>query len=508
MTAKRALVLAAGLGTRLRPFTYWHPKPLMPMGDSTLLEKIVRRLESWGVTDIAVNTHWLQESVSEWASRRNGTARIVLSHEPVILGTGGALIPLKPFFGDEPFWMVNADIAAEGVQPEAFDTEGIAAAWIMPGKGPCTLKIADGCIVDFRNRAGTATFCGWQLIQPEIWRYIPEDKRFFSIVEVYEAAIRKGERVRAVEVPGSFWDDAGTIDSYRRLEPAVELEYLGKRGSNREFWRLNLKGQHAICTAYDPVRFENTRYADHTRLLQSAGVPVPAILRNLPEEHVLVLEDLGTDSLEERMRRGCDARSDYSAVVVELARLHAVRTDGVDLEPPFDAKLFTWEHELFREHFLGEPFSSAVTQELVRLIRVLESAPRVLVHRDFQAGNILFKAGRPHFIDYQGMRSGPAVYDLASLLCDPYVEIPPEVRDDMIALYAELTKDRRVIELFWHGAVQRLLQALGAYGRLAGLGLEQFRKHIPVGLARLAEAADRAGYPAIGALCILKSKSF
>lgn len=508
MTAKKALVLAAGLGTRLRPFTYWYPKPLVPMGDSSLLERIVCRLESWGVTDIAVNTHWLHEALVEWASRREGTARIVLSYEPAILGTGGALVPLKAFFGNEPFWMVNADIAAEGVRPEAFDGDGVAAAWVMPGKGPCSLEIADGCIADFRNRTGTATFCGWQLIRPEIWRYMPDGKSFFSIVEVYETAIRSGERVRAVEIPGSFWDDAGTVDSYRRLEPAVGMEYLGKRGSNREFWRLDLKGRRAICTTYDPVRFENTRYADHTRRLQSAGVPVPAILRNLPEEHVIVLEDLGTDSLEERMRRGCDARSDYSAVIEALVRFHAVPMDGVGLEPPFDAELLAWEHELFREHFLGEPFSSAVTEELARLSQMLEGAPKVLVHRDFQSGNILFKAEAPHFIDYQGMRSGPAVYDLASLLCDPYVEIPSAVREEMIGRYADLSGDQSVVELFWHGAVQRLLQALGAYGRLSGLGLEQFRKYIPVGLARLTEAAERAGYPAIGALCILKSKSF
>lgn len=508
MKTRKALVLAAGLGTRLRPFTYWYPKPLMPKGDSSLLEEIVRQLESWGVTDIAVNTHWLQDVLVEWARKRTGTARITFSYEPVIRGTGGALIPLKDFFGNEPFWMVNADIATEGVQPEAFEVDGIASAWVMPGKGPCSLRITDGCISDFRSETGTATFCGWQLIQPEIWRYMPEGKDFFSIVEVYEAAVRSGEKVRAVEIPGSFWDDAGTLESYRRLEPAVEMEYLGKRGSNREFWRLNLKGVRAVCATYDPVRFENTRYADHTALLKSAGVPVPAVLRNLPESQVLVLEDLGTDSLEERMLRGCDVRSDYSAVIDALMMFHSVRTESVALEPSFGAELFAWEHELFRDHFLKEPFSRELIEELNSLSRTLEGAPKVLVHRDFQSGNILFKENRPYFIDYQGMRSGPAVYDLASLLCDPYVDVPAEVRDEMILRYAGLSGDESVVELFWHGAVQRLLQALGAYGRLSGLGLEQFRKHIPVGLSRLAEAAERAGYPAIGKLCILKSKSF
>lgn len=508
MKARKALVLAAGLGTRLRPFTYWHPKPLMPMGDSSLLEKIVRQLEGWGVTEITVNTHWLHEALVEWAAQRTGSACITLSYESTILGTGGALLPLRSFFKDEPFWMVNADIATGGVRPEAFNADGIAATWVMPGKGPCSLATAEGCILDFRSPSGTSTFCGWQLVQPEIWRYMPSGKSFFSIVEVYETAIRSGEKVRAVEIPGSFWDDAGTIESYRRLEPGVEVDYLGKRGSNREFWRLNLNGKRAICTTYDPVRFENTRYADHTVLLKSAGVSVPAILRNLPQEHVLVLEDLGTDSLEERMRNGCDAQSDYSSVIKELVTFHAVKTEEANLEPPFDAVLFAWEHELFREHFLHETFSLELTEELNRLSRKLAGAPNVLVHRDFQSGNILFKANRPYFIDYQGMRIGPAVYDLASLLCDPYVNISATVRDEMVLRYADLSGDTSVNDLFWHGAVQRLIQVLGAYGRLSGLGLEQFSKYIPVGLSRLTEAAEKAGYPAIEALCILKSKSF
>ena len=85
---KKAIVLAAGLGTRLRPLTYVRPKPLLPVWGVPMVERIARMLESWGVTEIAVNAHWLAPQVARWAAERKGKAKIVVSHEEEILGTG------------------------------------------------------------------------------------------------------------------------------------------------------------------------------------------------------------------------------------------------------------------------------------------------------------------------------------------------------------------------------------------------------------------------------------
>jgi NDP-sugar pyrophosphorylase family protein len=94
---RKALVLAAGLGTRLRPLTYVFPKPLMPLWNLPLLEHVLRLLESWGVQEIVVNAHWMPETIEAWVKERRGTATITLSFEPEILGTGGALRPLRAF---------------------------------------------------------------------------------------------------------------------------------------------------------------------------------------------------------------------------------------------------------------------------------------------------------------------------------------------------------------------------------------------------------------------------
>ena len=193
---KQAVVLAAGLGTRLRPLTLARPKPLMPLWNVPLLERILRLLEEWGVERIAVNLHSLPEEIQAFLDRRDSRAEIRTSYEPEILGTAGALRLLRSFLGAEPFWVVNADIAARvAVEPllQAFAAgHGLAAAWLEPKKGPRTVE-ADrrGRITCYRSPTpgvpGTFTFCGLQLVSPRIFEFLP-DRPFCTLVEAYENA--------------------------------------------------------------------------------------------------------------------------------------------------------------------------------------------------------------------------------------------------------------------------------------------------------------------------------
>ena len=221
-----AVVLAAGLGTRLRPLTLARPKPLMPLWNVPLLERILRLLEGWGVDRIAVNLHSQPEAIQAFLDdRRNGRASIRTSYEPEILGTAGALRPLRAFLGTEPFWVVNADIAARlDAEPllTAFASgDGLAAAWLEPKKGPRTVE-ADrrGRITCYRSPTpgvpGTFTFCGLQLVSPRIFEFLP-DRPFCTLVDAYEHALEHGVCVQGVAVKDSFWDDAGTVEAYLRL---------------------------------------------------------------------------------------------------------------------------------------------------------------------------------------------------------------------------------------------------------------------------------------------------
>jgi aminoglycoside/choline kinase family phosphotransferase len=128
----------------------------------------------------------------------------------------------------------------------------------------------------------------------------------------------------------------------------------------------------------------------------------------------------------------------------------------------------------------------------------LASLPRVLVHRDFQSQNILIHDDTAWLIDFQGMRPGLPHYDVASLLYDPYVELTGAERDLLLQSY-KLAARRSGMEIapgfdeiFYFCALQRLMQALGAYGFL-GLqkGRPDFLAHIPAARRSLREVAAR-----------------
>jgi aminoglycoside/choline kinase family phosphotransferase len=141
-----------------------------------------------------------------------------------------------------------------------------------------------------------------------------------------------------------------------------------------------------------------------------------------------------------------------------------------------------------------------VARQLESVGELLEREEKSLVHRDFQSSNILWKGSDFSFIDFQGMRLGPAVYDLASFVYDPYVNIPERHRDALILHYSRLAQRPEIVSLLPYAAVQRLVQCLGAYGRLASVGQKQFSKYIMPALENLLDAADKANLDAVGAL--------
>ncbi|MBL4691153.1 MAG: nucleotidyltransferase family protein [Rhodospirillales bacterium] len=105
---KKAMVLAAGLGTRLRPLTDTLPKPLVQVDGKALIDHALDRLESAGVNDVVINTHYLAEQLEDHLSRRK-TPDIRFSREPVLLDTGGGIANALEMLGDDPFFVVNTD---------------------------------------------------------------------------------------------------------------------------------------------------------------------------------------------------------------------------------------------------------------------------------------------------------------------------------------------------------------------------------------------------------------
>jgi len=126
MTIRRAMLLAAGLGLRMRPLTETRPKPLIAVSGRTLLDHALDHLAAAGVETVVVNIHWLGEQIARHVAGRT-SPRVVLSHEPVLLETGGGVVKALPELGAEPFYVVNGDsLWLDGASPAL---QRLADAW-------------------------------------------------------------------------------------------------------------------------------------------------------------------------------------------------------------------------------------------------------------------------------------------------------------------------------------------------------------------------------------------
>jgi N-acetyl-alpha-D-muramate 1-phosphate uridylyltransferase len=108
-TPKKAFVLAAGMGERMRPLTDTCPKPLLLVGGSTMLDRALDALADAGVEEAVVNVHYLPEMIVDHLKTRK-TPKITISREEKLLDTGGGVKKMLSFFGDEPFFVLNADV--------------------------------------------------------------------------------------------------------------------------------------------------------------------------------------------------------------------------------------------------------------------------------------------------------------------------------------------------------------------------------------------------------------
>ncbi len=290
-------------------------------------------------------------------------------------------------------------------------------------------------------------------------------------------------------------------------EETVEITPIEKGGSGRRFYRVRSTPEQAlILVKYNLEREENRHYVEVAEFLVEHGICAPKIYFHDLAEGLIWLEDLGeTDLWSFREEPWEERRPLYASALEQAAKLHSLPDHAADqirrkLPAAFDAPLYRWEQQYFFENCLERHFQmdAQLVSELAALpfleqtAERLSSLPRVLVHRDFQSQNIVVREGDAYLIDFQGMRPGLAEYDLASLLHDPYVKLTAEERQELLAVYRQqreaagtpLASDNA--ETFALCAMQRLMQALGAY---AYLGLVQgnraFLEHIPAALRSL-----------------------
>ncbi len=238
----RAMVLAAGLGTRLRPLTNDRSKALVTLAGRTLLDVTLSRLRRFGIHDVIINAHHFADMLCAYLdANRSFGMNIEVSREDVLLDTGGGLKKAAHFFlgSDEPFLLHNVDVLSDIDVPAMlqFHLEQNALATLAVQGRPSSRQLlfdsnarlcgrriegaeADEVIRPAQQMTPLA-FSGIHVISPRIFSLL-EEEGVFSIVDSYLRLATGGERVVAFRADEYYWRDLGTLQTLHAAEDDLQ----------------------------------------------------------------------------------------------------------------------------------------------------------------------------------------------------------------------------------------------------------------------------------------------
>jgi N-acetyl-alpha-D-muramate 1-phosphate uridylyltransferase len=230
---QKAMVLAAGLGQRMRPLTDTMPKPMVSVAGRPLLDHVLDRLADAGVTEAVVNVHYLPDQIIAHTAGRAHPRVIISDERDQVLGTGGGVVKALPLLGHEPFFHVNSDTMwIEGVRSnlvrlaEAFDSERMDILLLMAptassigysGRGDYSM-LSDGTLRKRReHQVVPFVYAGAAIISPSIFDGAPEGE--FSLVRMFDKA-NEQDRLFGLRLDG-VWMHVGTPDAVAAAEEAL-----------------------------------------------------------------------------------------------------------------------------------------------------------------------------------------------------------------------------------------------------------------------------------------------
>ena len=529
----KALILAAGLGTRLAPYTRDLPKPLFTLNNRTVLDLAIDQMAALGCDRIFINTHHLADQIQNHLDNHPRAELLEVVHEPRILDTGGAIANLKSRIQDDDFLVVNADIVHNLDLRPVIDRhrETKALATLVLHHCPEFNKITLGpenCILNFAAEGGPEclAFTGLQILSPKILGHLP-DQEVFSSIDLYASLCSTG-RIKGYPADNLFWQDMGTVQRYQETArqflagqilgldanryTELDVQLLAGDGSDRRWFRAAHKDRtivisdHGICLDHTESRRQLDAFVRIGRHLDKQGVSVPWILGHDRISGQVAVQDLGATHLADmKDRLPIRALTDlYQTVIDELIRFSVQGMAGFDpawtCQTPSYSKqmILDLECRYFLEAFVqGYLGIEASWEDLEPAFTCIADQARVqpgdgLMHRDFQSRNIMVHDRKIYFIDFQSARPGPLAYDLASLLIDPYVTLPGEVQESLLAycISGLARKDgfdeKDFRRRYTFCAISRNLQMLGAFGFLTRIKKKQgFEPYIPPALAGL-----------------------
>ncbi|MGD2096277.1 MAG: sugar phosphate nucleotidyltransferase [Desulfobacterales bacterium] len=554
----KALILAAGLGTRLRPYTIHTPKPLFTVSGRTLLDITITKLIEAGCVAIMINTHHLHDQIERFVARQRYAIPIQTRHEPQILGTGGAIKNVSDFWTDKPFMVVNADIVS------TIDFKSVYE-FHCQHPYPATLVLTDdaefnsvscddaGFVTGFAhspsqaNRTASAlTFTGIQVLNPSVLDFISEATPASSI-DAYNRMIAEGKKIQAHVVKDAYWKDIGTAERYRaavfetmvsgvyrHFFPEADLKMprqqpLKGDGSDRRWYRLKIN-QKSIILADHGMKEKNgidaaDAFCNIGRHLFNRGLPVPRIYDGDTLSGYVFIEDLGNHDLQTAVQKAQNTEKMihlYRSAIDLLVRFSQrgpvqFATDWCYQTPRYDKSLILEKEcryfvDAFLKAYLGLNYQYADFKAEFEFLaeNALQNVVEGLMHRDFQSRNIMIKNSDLYVIDFQGARMGPLQYDLASLLIDPYVELPLNIQSQLLSYCLKQLKGQMKVtatdfrQCYRYCCLTRNLQMLGAFGFLTRVKQKPlFEKYIPTAVRTLTDNLKQSHPKTLPGLCNL-----
>jgi N-acetylmuramate 1-kinase len=292
------------------------------------------------------------------------------------------------------------------------------------------------------------------------------------------------------------------------------VEPAGLAGSDRRFVRVCDATRHRsfILILWDSADKDWERFIGIQKEVSGLVSFLPQVFA-VDAGHGLILEeDLGLVTLHSFCKQHQDQPAEIEAIyrktidaLIEWQTMPVTASQHLAARV-MDVEMFMWESEYFSIHCVTEFCGNEkmlVPEWLAERQSIADDLAKysqVCIHRDFQSENIMVKEGTIRFVDFQGARLGPAGYDLASLLYDPYSEI---INATMVVKLVEYYRSRSPRTFNGKGfvlcAISRLMQALGAYANLSlHKGKDRYRQYVPVALHRLAEVLqDYKGLPCL-----------
>lgn len=216
-------ILAAGLGTRLRPLTDDRPKALVKVGGMTLLERTIRRLESAGINHIVINVHHFADKVIDFVNTHTWQTKIDISDErDLLLDTGGALKHAAPLFsGREEVLVHNVDILSDidlqAVERHHRSEGNLVTLCVSRRKTKRLLAFDERGLLVGRADEGLA-FSGISIVSPELFALLPEADRPYPVIDEYIRLSQAGHRIGAYLHDPAHWLDVGKPETLKQAE--------------------------------------------------------------------------------------------------------------------------------------------------------------------------------------------------------------------------------------------------------------------------------------------------